>query len=227
MSLVNRTIPSRVDDLYESYSYIDTLTPEKWAAKLLEPEAVYDKTELSQIQVEGEIFYSTNCPAPKHTSELEKHAANVKRPIMMMEFGFGHTTYELLRLCEKINGYLVTVDMPVSPSSFSNSANYSISYEYGVDRYVRKYPYCLDLARHPLGRRRWIWINDDCIGLVDRIATDKQFREKLFLGGKIDYFHEDAIHDDAVLASFLEKLGPHMAVGGIFTGDDNTPTKFF
>lgn len=227
MTLIDQTIPQRSDGLYSSYQFVESLTPDGWATRLQQPEADYDKNQLQAIQEEGERFYSTNCPAPKHTAELEGHAAKVQRPIMMIEFGFGHTTYELLRLCEKINGYLITVEMPVSPEAFSKSENYDVAYNFGVDRYVRKYPYCLHLANHPLGRRRWIWINDDCIAFVDRLASDTGFREKLLLGGKIDYFHEDAIHDDAILASFLEKLSPHMAAGGIFTGDDNTPTRFF
>ena len=164
---------------------------------------------------------TTNRPVLK---KIDRLLSIQRRPLMICEYGFGDTTFKLLDWCVKNDAYLVTVEMPIAPEEVRNSDAYKELYWWGVDRYHAKYDYCLELLNHPVARKRWLWVMDDCYRVTDRISKDEGYRRQLFLDGKIDYFYEDAIHDNKFHSYLFGKIRPYMNSGGVFTGDDNTPT---
>ena len=220
MTLVKQEVPTSSANLFTTLANLIS-----WEERLKMTATM--PANFFDIRDEGVKFYSTNQPEPKCIDELvKKKRKEHNRPLMLLEYGFGFTTYRLLEICDKHDCYLATVEMPISPAVFKEDENYALAFDMGVDRYVRKYPYCLDLAQSEFGKKRWIWINDDAIAWSKRISIDEGFRRQFFIDGKIDYVHEDAIHNDEWLAQLYLLLKPHISAGGVFTGDDNTPTHW-
>jgi hypothetical protein len=189
-----------------------------WAYLESLPES-HDFTGLQRLCNTGKKTYKTNCPALHNIGELADRVS--RRPLMLCEYGFGDTTYRLLEYCVQNNGYLVTVDMPVCAEKYKETDKYEEMYYWGTDRYAKKHPHATALLDHPIAKKRWVWINDDIFTFNEALLTDPAVRKGLFKGGKIDYFYEDAIHDDKFLGDLSKRIRPFLSPGGIFTGDDN------
>lgn len=147
-----------------------------------------------------------------------KRLEGLSRPIMMIEFGFGTSTYQILDWCIKHDGYLITVDMPIAPQKLVDSDKYGDLYWWGVDRYHVKYKHCLALRNHPIAKKRWFWVNDDCFKVTKKICEDDAYRKKLFYNGIVDYVFEDAVHDKEYCQDFWDDIKPYMSPEGIFYG---------
>jgi hypothetical protein len=205
--------------LYNSQEDIDT---RDWQEILSRPDQG-SVAELETLKNKAVASFRTNRPWPKRLQELAGIIS--KRPVMLCEYGFGYTTYILLEWCIQNDGYLVTVDLPIAPEALLEEEKYAEMYYWGVDRYHTKYPHCVALREHPVSQKRWLWINDDIFAVSEKIAHDKQYREKLFLNEKIHYFYEDAIHDNGFHQDLFDSLKKFMPSGAIFTGDDNCFTR--
>ena len=202
----------------------DQISNRDWSALPSLPEG--NSEELQPLR---EAFLSsviTNSPWPAHLDicGVNKTYLDKPGPKMVIEYGFGSTTYTFLEWCLKNDGYLVTVEMPIAKKEYREADRFPEIYYHGVDRYKGKYPHCIQLMKTLVAQKRWLWINDDIFSVTDRIVSDVEYRRKLFVDGKVDYFYEDAIHDDVFLKDLFEKMKPFMAPGSIFTGDDNCPT---
>lgn len=136
------------------------------------------------------------------------------RPLMFCEYGFGNTTFLTLDWCLKNNGYLVTVEMPICPASKLETDQSLELFYWGVDRYWRKHDYCLKLQKE--AAKRWLWINDDMYKVSYQIETDEAYRKTLFLNGKIDFFVEDAIHEQIYSEDLYRRMKPFLSEGSCF-----------
>lgn len=192
-----------------------------WNTLLQKEEKRSDLVSLRALHQAALPDCASNKPALK---EIERLLKLPRRPLMLCEFGFGDTTYRLLEWCVQNNAYLVTVEMPIASQTVKDSEDYAELYWWGVDRYHQKYSHCVSLRNHPIAQKRWLWVMDDCYKVMNRIASDVDYRSKLFYKGSIDYFYEDAIHDNDFHAELFGKVRPFMLPGSIFTGDDNAPT---
>ncbi len=196
-----------------------TIEARDWSRLLLEPEDL-SLEALKQFKrdylADGNKPEGPSVPDPEIGEMIAQAGA---RPLMFCEYGFGHTTFLLLDYCTRHNGYLVSVDMPIAPEAKLNAGNMDELFYWGVDRYFSKHDWCVKLQEQM--KKRWLWINDDIFDVSTRIVEDISYREKLFLGGKIDFFMDDAIHEFAFAKSFHDKLRPHMSTGGLFFGGHN------
>lgn len=208
------------------YNYKQALAKRDWAEILVLPDpSAQEWAELPKLHKE----FLVGCNNPEGPAVKELHLLRTRlpdktKPVMVIEYGFGHTTYVLLDWCIKNNGYLVTVDMPIAKPKVDKD-HMKLLFHWGVDRYWKKYKHCVTLANHAVSHKRWFWLNED-IFTVTKQLQDEKFRNSLFLNGKIDFFWEDAIHDDKFLADLYNQVRPFINKGGIFTGDDNCPTFF-
>jgi hypothetical protein len=207
----------------EIYSSDANIENRNWEELLAMPDGDAESfADLKRLHDDLLNTVGSNQPALKKIERLKQK--KVDRPYMLCEFGFGHTTFEFLKWCYRNNGYLVTVDLPMATEEAKAKENYEEMYYWGVERYKHKYPHCIKLMENMVAQKRWLWVNDDIFDVSKRIVNDDDYRNKLFLGGEIDYFYEDAIHDDAFLANLFQTVKPFMSPGSIFTGDDNCPT---
>lgn len=214
----------KVESFNRSNLYYANLDSRDWN-QILKANDAPDLDRLNLLYNDMIATVSTNQPALKELENLRKRIPDYNVPIMMCEFGFGHTTYQFLKWCYENNAYLVTVDLPIVHKELTKDKDhYSVIHYHGADRYHTKYNHALKLTKEPSLQNRWLWINDDIFKVTDQIVSDLNYRNKLFLNGTIDYFYEDAIHDDAFLLDLYTRIKPFMSSHGIFTGDDNCPT---
>jgi len=208
--------PKARENLYNSTEQIKTRS---WHELFAMPDS-----EVSSLDAFYEDLVKDTATNRPLLRQIDRVLQMKRRPLMLCEYGFGGTTVQLLKWCVKNDAYLVTVDMPIAPPAVRACEDYNELYWWGVDRYWKKYKWCMELMDHPVAQKRWLWINDDCYKVTDSIVKDKEYRQQLFFRGKIDYFYEDAIHDNVWHAKLFKSIKPFMTAGSVFTGDDNTPT---